>query len=145
MTKSPLIIIEDNQDDYEALTRSLKDTGFERPIKWFNSTANALTYFNDILASKEKLDLIPCLIILDLNMPGIDGREMLSIIRQIEDLKATPIVIFTTSADKKDIQQCYEAGANSYIQKPVSYIDLKKHVKQFFEYWFDCALIPNHS
>lgn len=141
--KPPLILIEDNQDDYEAITRALRDSGFDRPIKWMNSTNQTLKFFNEILDDESKIAVIPCMILLDLNMPGIDGREMLTIIRKIEKLKATPITILTTSADKQDIIQCYESGANSYLQKPVTFDQLKELLRVYFEYWFKCAHIPN--
>src|SRR5205085_1085086 len=84
----------------------------------------------------------PGLILLDLNMPGLDGRRILEIIKRHECLKKIPIVILTTSDDERDIQSCYTLGANTYIQKPVDFDGLILAIKQLKEYWFEIALLP---
>lgn len=132
-----LIIIEDSVDDYEAFHRSLKSIGASWGLKWFKSTPEALEFLEGI-SEKESL---PQLIILDLNMPGIDGRKMLRILKSKEILKLIPVVIFTTSIDRKDIEDCYANGANTYIQKPLTFDALKETCTSLIEYWDNVAII----
>lgn len=84
------------------------------------------------------------LILLDLNMPGIDGRYVLGIIKGDPTLRSIPVVVLTTSTDRKDIEKCYDIGANSYIQKPVSFDGLTEAVSTMKDYWFNVAILPPH-
>lgn len=87
----------------------------------------------------------PDSILLDLNLPGTDGREVLSIIKTTAALKSIPVVILSTSANPKDIAACYQAGANSYLLKPMRIDDLRKLLRIFLAYWFEIAILPNAS
>jgi CheY-like chemotaxis protein len=80
---------------------------------------------------------------LDLNLPGLDGREILSQIKQDETLKAIPIVIFTTSSNPKDVKTCYQRGSNGYIMKPIDARKLKHTLERFIEYWFELSALPD--
>jgi two-component system response regulator len=84
----------------------------------------------------------PGIILLDLNMPGLDGRKTLEIIKRTQQLRSIPVVILTTSNDERDVQACYDLGANTYIQKPVDFDGLISAIKRLKEYWFEIALLP---
>ncbi|MFK5922803.1 MAG: response regulator [Verrucomicrobiota bacterium] len=84
----------------------------------------------------------PALILLDLNMPGTDGREVLAILKQDEVMKKIPVLVLITSTDERDIRKCYEAGANSYVQKPVNRDGFMDAVQRLTDFWFQLALIP---
>jgi CheY-like chemotaxis protein len=84
----------------------------------------------------------PALVLLDLNMPGMDGKQVLTTIKRAPALKRIPIVILTTSSDERDVTQCYELGASTYIQKPVDFDALIAAVRRIKEYWFGVALLP---
>src|ERR1700744_3763739 len=117
-----ILLVEDNQDDYEATSRAFKKANLRNPIVWCKSGQDALTFLKQEGARKHAdNDLRPGLILLDLNMPGMDGRKTLGVIKQDESLKQIPVIILTTSADERDIQSCYQTGANTYVQKPVSF------------------------
>ena len=79
---------------------------------------------------------------LDLNMPGMDGFQVLQRIRQDAGLRRIPIVIWTTSSNEKDVDACYQLGANAYMQKPVIFGDLVESVRRLKQYWFETALLP---
>jgi two-component system, response regulator len=79
---------------------------------------------------------------LDLNMPGMDGRETLLRIKENQDIRHIPVIVFTTSGNETDIQKCYEAGANCFVQKPFSYDRLVEVVRSIMQHWFDMALLP---
>ena len=87
----------------------------------------------------------PGLVLLDLNMPGMDGRKTLEVIKQDDTLKQIPVIILTTSSDERDIQACYQTGANTYVQKPVSFDGLIEAIKRLKAYWFEIALLPKEA
>lgn len=88
---------------------------------------------------------IPSIILLDLNLPGTDGRKVLEEIKQDEKLKTIPVIVFTTSSNPKDIETCYRFGVNSYILKPMS-VQKSKHVMQsIVDYWLSIVVLPEES
>lgn len=84
----------------------------------------------------------PGLILLDLNMPRMDGRQALSLIKEDEDLRAIPVVVLTTSKAEEDILKSYAHYANSFITKPVTFDGLVKVVSELCEYWFSIVALP---
>ena len=84
----------------------------------------------------------PDLILLDLNMPRLDGREALTLIRSDPDLRQIPVVILTTSHRSGDILLCYRLGANSFISKPVTFEGLVEVMKTLCQYWFEIVSLP---
>ncbi|MEM1103666.1 MAG: response regulator [Pseudomonadota bacterium] len=147
MTDLPLILlVEDNKDDYEAAFRSLRKNNFANPIHWCPSGQAALDflYRRGEYEDAGQLDR-PGLIMLDLNMPGIDGRQVLETIKGDAELRSIPIVVLTTSADPGDVEKCYDSGASTYIQKPVSFEALTEAIGTMKDYWFRVAILPKHS
>lgn len=140
-----ILLVEDNEDDYEATQRSFMKNHFINPIIWCKSGQDALDYLNRKGRYAQNDNIKPGLILLDLNMPGIDGRKTLEIIKSNDDLKAIPVVVLTTSADSKDIKQCYMLGVSTYIQKPVSFDGLTNAIRTMKEYWFGIALLPDYE
>ncbi len=130
-----ILIVEDSEDDYYATQRAFTKANLHNPIRRAVSGENAL----EMLQSQGEK---PGLILLDLNMPGIDGRKTLQIIKCNEKLKSIPVVILTTSDDERDVQTCYDLGANTYIQKPVDFDGLIEAMKRLKGYWFEIALLP---
>jgi len=84
----------------------------------------------------------PGVILLDLNMPGTDGRDVLLEIKSEMTLKSIPVIVLTTSTDERDIQDCYQAGANSYIQKPVDLAGFVESIQRLKDYWFEIVILP---
>lgn len=132
----PILIIEDSDDDFDATCRAFGKANLRNPIERAASGDQALTYLKDEKQTK------PGLILLDLNMPGMDGRKTLEIIKQQHCLKKIPVVVLTTSDDERDVKSCYDLGANTYIQKPVDFDGLIQAIRQLKEYWFEIALLP---
>jgi CheY-like chemotaxis protein len=139
----PILLVEDNQDDYEATSRAFKKANLHNPIVWCESGQDALDFLRQDGAYKDAGNCSrPGLVLLDLNMPGMDGRKTLEAIKRNDELKRIPVIILTTSADERDIQACYQTGANTYMQKPVSFDGLIEAVKRLKAYWFEIALLP---
>lgn len=145
-TQPPLLIVEDSNEDFEAFQRFLRQSSLTIPVyRCLNGDqAMAYLYHTDRYTDPESAPR-PGLILLDLNLPGTDGREVLRRIKQDDNLKSVPVVIFTTSNNPKDIEACYRQGVNSYIIKPMDFKLLKRSIQTLLEYWFDITLLPNGS
>lgn len=137
-----IILVDDNPDDAEATQRSMSKNDFGYPVKWLASGEELISLLNDITGKEEGAIRLPLFILLDLNMPGLDGKNVLEKLRLIEKLNVVPIIIFTTSNDPRDVSECYNLGANSFIQKPLSYDKLNNTVKALKDYWLDAAILP---
>ena len=145
-TQPPLLIVEDSNEDFEAFQRFLRQSSLTIPVYRCLNGDQALAYLyrTDRYTDPESAPR-PGLILLDLNLPGNDGREVLRRIKQDDNLKSVPVVIFTTSNNPKDIEACYRQGVNSYIIKPMDFKLLKRSIQTLLEYWFDITLLPNGS
>jgi CheY-like chemotaxis protein len=143
--KHTLLIVEDSDEDFEALMRAIKQVN------------TASLYFRRCSDGDDAIDLLnrqgeyqnaddglsfPDLIILDLNLPGTDGREVLNAIKQSGTLKTIPVVVLSTSSNPKDLQTCYESGCNSYMVKPMNNSELRDSVKAMLDYWFKAVALP---
>lgn len=141
-TLSHILLVEDNPDDYEAAIRSFKEAHLYNPVQWCKSGKDAMNYLKREGNHANRAPGLPGIVLLDLNMPGIDGRKTLQMLKEDQVLRKIPVVILTTSADEKDVEQCYAMGASTYIQKPVDFDGLIKAVSRIKDYWFDVALLP---
>jgi two-component system response regulator len=140
-----ILLIEDNEDDYEAMRRSFVKSRFVNPLTWCRSAEDALRRLRSDESHADKAPPRPGLILLDLNMPGMDGRRFLEIVKADERLKSIPVVVLTTSSDTADIERCYRLGASTYIPKPVTFDGLIEAVRALRDYWFSIALRPDAS
>jgi CheY-like chemotaxis protein len=142
---SRLLIIEDSDEDFEALNRIIdRVSTFALKIDRCIDGDDALDFLNRFGEYKKLEDIpYPDLIILDLNLPGTDGREVLATIKQSTALKQIPVVVFSTSSNPKDIETCYQSGANSYLLKPMNINELKESVRMMLDYWFKATVLPS--
>jgi two-component system, response regulator len=141
-----ILLVEDSTDDYDAAVRSFKAAHLDNPVHWCKTGRDALDYLkNEGAHARGPVCRLPALILLDLNMPGLDGKKVLAIAKQDPVLKKIPIVILTTSGDERDVTQCYELGASTYIQKPVDFDGLIRAVSRIKDYWFGIALLPGEN
>ncbi|WP_293363324.1 MULTISPECIES: response regulator [unclassified Microcoleus] len=146
MQLPPLLIVEDSNEDFEALQRYLNQSFSDIPVYRCTDGDRVLAflYRTDPYANPNTAPR-PGLILLDLNLPGTDGREVLYKIKQDRNLKQIPVVVFTTSNNPKDIAACYEQGANSYIIKPMDFKLLKQTIQTLLSYWFEITMLPVQS
>jgi CheY-like chemotaxis protein len=139
-----LLVIEDSDEDYATLIRVIaRVSTIEFKIYRCIDGDEALDFLNleGKYSSIEEL-LRPSLIILDLNLPGTDGREVLAMIKHNENLKTIPVVILSTSSNPKDIAICYRSGANSYMLKPMKLDQMIDSVRMMLDYWFKATILP---
>ena len=146
MGKRIIMLVEDNPDD-EALTiRALRQENVVNQIVVARDGAEALDYLfaKGKFADREKHPM-PEMILLDLKLPKIDGLEVLRRVRADERTSLLPVVILTSSNEERDIISGYKLGANSYIRKPVDFIQFGESVKQLKLYWLvlnECPRLP---
>jgi DNA-binding response OmpR family regulator len=139
----PILIVEDNDEDFEATMWALRKSRFEVPIIRCKDGEDALSYLeNRQRSGEEKTSPVPAIILLDLNLPRTDGREVLKRIKTSVRLSSLPVVVVTTSASNSDVEASYKLGANSYVVKPVSMVKLREMVEGLIEYWFLLVRLP---
>ncbi len=135
MTKSlNILLIEDDAIEVMKFNRVLKTLGLNHKIIEANNGEEALS----ILKDKE---IIPDIIILDLNMTKINGIEFLGILKNDEYLKYIPAIILTTSNNHRDVLECYKIGIAGYVLKPLKYEDYVERIRKMLEYWSTNELI----
>ena len=136
----PILLVEDSPEDFETTQRAFRRSGLKNPILRCADGDEALDFLFRRGANADAPR--PGVILLDLNLPGTDGREVLSEIKASDDLKQIPVIVLTTSADERDVQACYQAGASSYIQKPVDVEGFMKAIERLNDYWFEVVILP---
>lgn len=142
-TDCPILLVEDSPEDTEATLRALKKAGLTSPVFHCVSGDDGLDFlyhrgkYSDVMHAPR-----PCFILLDLNLPGTDGREVLAEIKNDEHLRTIPVVVLTTSTDTRDIENCYFMGANSYIRKAVDFDKFSQSIRLLNDYWFHVVKLP---
>ncbi len=136
-----ILIAEDDADDRFLLQSAFEENGFRDRLHFVENGVELIDYLkNNIVV--EGVVKPPRFILLDLNMPKKDGREVLKEIKQDPLLKNIPVIIFSTTNNEQEMKRCYELGANSYITKPNSFESLIKTVAALRSYWTHSASIP---
>lgn len=136
MEEKKILLVEDNPDD-EALTiRAFKKNNICNEVVVAHDGAEALDYLfgTGKFQDRNTADL-PVIVLLDLNLPKINGHEVLEKIRKRELTRLLPVIILTTSETERDIVQSYASGANSYIKKPVDFEQFSQAILQLGMYW----------
>ncbi len=141
MEEISILIAEDDADDRFLLQAAFTENGFKDKLLFVENGVELVDYLIK-LSQSGKNTKMPRFILLDLNMPKKDGREVLKEIKQNTDLKKIPVIIFSTTNNEQEMRRCYELGANSYITKPNSFENLIKTVAALRSYWIHTTSIP---
>jgi two-component system, response regulator len=128
-----VLLIEDNADDIELTLRTFKQCNLVNKVVVARDGAEALAYVSSLRETKR--DNHPVLVILDLNLPKVNGLEVLRHIRQNELTKYIPVAVLTTSQDEEDRIRSYDLGANSYVRKPVVFNQFSEAVRHLGLFW----------
>jgi two-component system, chemotaxis family, response regulator Rcp1 len=140
-----ILLIEDSRTDAKIIERALREADVSHRLTVIADGKHALDYLFKLRAESATTDREPDLILLDLNLPGMDGCQVLTRIKSDPYLRMIPVVILTTSDREEDIFQTYQAGANTYISKPDEYARYRELVATLEHYWVDTALkVPRH-
>jgi chemotaxis family two-component system response regulator Rcp1 len=139
-----ILLVEDSRTDAKIIERALRESEVEHRLTVIPDGRLALDYLFDLRDERISPDHQPDLILLDLNLPGLSGCQVLSQIKQDAFLRMIPVVVLTTSHREEDVLQTYMAGANTYIPKPAEYPSYCDLVATLRHYWVDTALkVPN--
>jgi len=141
MREKTILLVEDNPDDVTLTIRALKKNHLLNDVVVARDGAEAL----DLLFGKGETPpmVLPELILLDINLPKINGLEVLEKIRGNERTSLLPVVVLTTSDEDRDRMESYRLGANSYISKPVEFEEFSRAVKQLGIYWLAINIGPH--
>lgn len=144
LNKRPVTILmaDDDPDDRELTEDAFHEVRFANDLRFVRDGRDLLDYLTRANGYTSENAPTPGLILLDLNMPRMDGREALTAIKTDPRLKCIPVVILTTSEADEDIVRSYELGAASYIPKPVTFMGLVTAMKTLGDYWFELVEIP---
>ena len=138
-----ILLAEDDPGDQELTRRALRDDLVRTDLRVVEDGEEALEYLRREGAYADPTNSPrPELILLDLNMPRMNGRELLKILKANPDLCRIPVVVLTTSEQEADILRSYDLGCNSYIQKPVEMDQFVVAVQKLGQYWFDVVTLP---
>jgi two-component system response regulator len=137
-----ILLVEDNQDDVDLTIRALKKNGLINEIAVVRDGAEALDFLFARGEYAERRAAMPQLILLDIRLPKLSGLEVLKELRQDERTKLLPVVMLTSSKEEQDLIDSYNNGANSYVQKPVSFDEFNEAVRQLGVYWLVLNQVP---
>lgn len=141
--QEPLLVVEDSNEDFRLLQRLMQRFEVKNPIYRCSDGDELLNYlYREGVYQNHKKAPRPSVILLDLNLPGVDGRYVLERIKQDTTFREIPIVVFTTSSNPEDIELCYQKGANGYLIKPMDYKELQNIMRAFVNYWLEANVAP---
>ncbi|MEK6554100.1 MAG: response regulator [Bdellovibrionota bacterium] len=139
----PILIADDDVDDCQLIKEAFHESRLLNELHFVKDGEELMSYlrrkgkYADVLGSP-----MPGLILLDLNMPKKDGREVLAEIKADKELRHIPVVVLTTSSAEEDILRTYNLGVNSFVTKPVAFGDLVGLVRDIGHYWFEIVALP---
>jgi CheY-like chemotaxis protein len=131
----PILLVEDNPNDVELILTALKDALLVNEIVSTHDGAQALDYLFRRGPYADRNPVLPAVILLDLKMPKVDGREVLRQIRADPKLRLLPVVVLTSSREEQDLFETYKLGANAYLVKPVEFEAFISAVGKLGVFW----------
>lgn len=144
MIKEPrILLIEDNQGDAELTREVFKNHAANTQMHVLNNGEEALQSLKQ--KGEFENELRPHLILLDINLPKVDGKEVLRFIKNDDELKCIPVVIFSTSSLEEDINYAYRHHANCYMVKPANLKDFNLTIKAIYNFWINSVTYPNKN
>jgi CheY-like chemotaxis protein len=137
-----IVVVEDSDEDFDTLQEAARHGGVAHPIVRARSGAECLRLLRGSPGGPGRRESQALLLLLDLNTPGDDGRDVLRTVRSDGDLGALPVVVISASAHARDLQFCYANGANAYHVKPVNHTLHLKVLQDIFAYWLSSVVLP---
>jgi len=149
LTHPIILIVEDSDEDFYMFMRATQNLDLlERSLYRFLRFEDGDEALDYLFRREEYQNLnvpLPVAMLLDLNLPGTDGREIIQQVKQTPHLQTLPIIVLTTSNNQRDIQACYGNGANCYILKPMGVIAMRETVQTMFRHWFQLTVLPSYG
>jgi CheY-like chemotaxis protein len=142
ITPDTILVIEDNDQDFEVLQRVFGRVGVTAPLLRLRSGEDALRVLLDEMPQDGPFRG-PRMLILDLYLPGKDGRQVLAGLKADARYRRLPVIVFSGSDEPDDVLSCYDQSANCYMTKPVGYDQFVEAVQAFRDFWLTIALLPS--
>lgn len=138
-----ILLVEDSLADQELVRRVMEHSKIRNELRVVEDGVEAMAYLkNEDGYSDTSRFPKPDLVLLDINMPRMDGKQVLSEIRKDSNLKSVPVIILTTSTSEKDVFESYHLGANAYVSKPVDFEGFTDAIRQMESFWLMVATLP---
>ena len=144
-SNQPILIVEDSDEDFEVTVWALRKAGVERPILRATRAREGYELIQGQADARDPASPrlpAPCLVLLDLNLPDADGRELLTLLRTGDNPSAIPVVVLSTSDNPRDIETCYRLGASGYVCKPMKLESFAQRIRDLAAYWFGAVHLP---
>ena len=138
----PLLLIEDNEDDVFFMQNAMQKVGIVNPLSIARDGREAIEHLENALDCNCRDVPVPCLILLDLQLPRVPGLEVLKWIRGNADLQPVPVLVLSSSSQDQDVERAYRLGANSFFSKPSQNEALIEMVKVIKDYWLRLCIPP---
>lgn len=138
-----ILLVEDTDTDAEMTVRALRRGGYADHLVWVRDGSEALEFLFGTGSRAGIATTRPRIIMLDIKMPRVDGFEVLRQIMTDPGLRTVPVLMLTSSAEARDIEQSYELGANSYIVKPVDAAEYRRVIAEVGRYWIETNRTPD--
>ena len=143
LNPEPIILMaDDDPDDRMLLKEALEENNLAHSLHFVENGVELLDYLYKRGRFVLEKTPRPNLVILDLNMPKVDGREALALIKSDPNLRGIPVIVLTTSKAEQDITKAYNLGVNSFICKPVAFDELVEVAREIGKYWFKTVALP---
>lgn len=136
-----ILLVEDNEGDIRLTIEAFKEAKIHNQIKVVRDGEEALYFFKK--EGRYQKEHTPDLVLLDINLPKIDGKEVLAVMKTDEKLKTIPVIMLTTSSSERDIEESYRNYANCYIIKPVDLDKFMDVIKSIEEFWITIVRLPS--
>lgn len=144
MTQAPtILVVEDEEDSVILLESAFRRAQFANPVHRVAHGALAIEYLSHAVSARDRPVPLPAMVLLDLKLPLVSGIEVLKWIRAHPQLHSLVVIIFTSSAEPRDIADAYRAGANSYLVKPTNLSTLTELASGIRNYWLRLNVPPN--
>lgn len=137
-----ILVVEDNHDDFFAIQRVFERGQLHNPLHHCESGEDALDYLYRRGAYSFSVTSLPALVLLDINLRGMKGTDVLKVIRNEPAMQSLPVIILTSSTDKRDVLAAFEGRASSYMTKPASFNDFIQALQRVKSHQMEIVLVP---
>ena len=137
-----ILLVEDSPSDVLIIRRALGEAGFPHRLSILSDGESAMAHLDHLADPSCPAEQVPDLVLLDLNLPGPDGAQVLSRLKDDPILRPIPVVVLTTSGRDEDVWLSYQAGANTYVQKPADFEGYRGLTASLRNYWYQTAIRP---